>query len=280
VARHVLSDSRELELSDIPARQVECRYARDSAHYKLPPQRARLAKVAAAFSRSNWLTQHGLTYRQLRAMRCIHLPSNCPSTLFKMRLLSLLSLLSPLLPTALAATAASSTLTLQAWPLSSPSPVPIASISLSQASAIINDFTPLAPSKNAKDLVRIGVLDASGKWHGSAAPATFFSSSVDRIIILHVDDKGEVYHVGVGTTEVENPLIAFERERKEKKKDKKDKNAIKLKKSDVKKREGTTTVEVKRTDKAALPVLNKPIVLNAEGKLEGQGEEEKSFLQK
>jgi hypothetical protein len=77
--------------------------------------------------------------------------------------------------------------------------------------------------------------------------AASFSDQYHKKFIIHVDEKGEPFHVGFGTS--------------------------------AKGSGDEVEVEIKKRNVGPKPILNKPIVLNAEGKLEGK-EPEKSFLQK
>jgi len=79
--------------------------------------------------------------------------------------------------------------------------------------------------------------------------AASFADEYKKKFILHVDERGEVYHIGFRT-------------------------AGRSTGSD-----SEVEIEVSQRAKGPQPSLNKPIVLNAEGKLEGK-EPEKTFLQK
>ncbi|KAF1999996.1 hypothetical protein P154DRAFT_392724, partial [Amniculicola lignicola CBS 123094] len=90
-------------------------------------------------------------------------------------------------------------------------------------------------------------------WRGVVTSAASFDTKFSQKFTLHVDEKGEVYHVGFGTS-LRNPSA-----------------------------KGTgheeVVVEIVKREVGSKPVLNRPVVLNAEGKLEDK-EPEKSFLQK
>jgi len=195
--------------------------------------------------------------------------------------LPLISAFAALLSTALAA--GPSTVAVSAWPLSSPSPIPIASITLTSSSsssepiAKLDSFDGLK-SNNPRDLIRIGFHDSEGKWRGTVAPAAWFDKHVDRTIILHVSQKGEIYHIGVGSEEVPDPKVVVKKEREAMTKKQK-KKLPKVKVSELVRRDGVTTIEVVEIDRAPMPALNRPVVLNPEGKVESK-EEEKTFFQK
>ncbi|KAF2803766.1 uncharacterized protein BDZ99DRAFT_452848 [Mytilinidion resinicola] len=164
-----------------------------------------------------------------------------------MRLLNLL-----LLPAALA-----STITIYTNPLHQdsasaiPSPTPLATISYdpSTASASLASYHPPTGAYTPSHLLRIGLFDpATKEWKGVVTSSASFADEYLKRFTLHVDEQGEVYHVGFGTT-------------------------AKIAGSDE------VEIEVSTRAKGPQPSLNKPIVLNAEGKLEGK-EPEKTFLQK
>jgi len=171
--------------------------------------------------------------------------------------------------------------TIYAWPLSSPSPAPLASVRLSSSasdgsSAALVSYTP-PKSRHPNELVRIGLYDdATGKWRGSATSAAFFGEHVDRQITIHVDESGTPYHVGVGATDVPDPAKV----KKDKKQKKKDKKAKKEASKVVEWRVGETTVEVAVPEDPPAPVLNKPVVLNDEGMVKAPLEQQRTFMQK
>ena len=186
-----------------------------------------------------------------------------------------------LLTTALAAPDA---VTIYAWPLSAPSPAPLASVRLHAtadgAAATLVSYTPPKP-RHATELVRVGLYDAAtGAWRGSATSAAFFGEHVDRAITLHVDGAGVPYHVGVEAADVPDPdRVKKELVKKAKKKDKKKakKEASKLV---VEWRAGETTVGVWEPEDAPTPALNKPVVLNDEGMVKAPLEQQRTFVQK
>ncbi|KAF2205008.1 hypothetical protein GQ43DRAFT_344654, partial [Delitschia confertaspora ATCC 74209] len=81
--------------------------------------------------------------------------------------------------------------------------------------------------------------------------ASTFTPSYKKKFLLHVDEKGEVYHIGLSTS-------------------------ARAQRSET---EDEVEVEVVRRGAGPRPVLNKPVVLNREGRVEGK-EVEKTFLQK
>jgi hypothetical protein len=179
------------------------------------------------------------------------------------------------------AAASSKTITIYAWPLSASAPKPYADVSISSTGGsavylaeLLSD--PKAPSVTDEP-VRIGLYDPSTKaWRGSVASGAVFGQKVDRKLRVHVDRKGEVYHVGLETDEIPNPSkLKFNL----KKSDKKGREAAKQAKK-AEWRDGVTSVEVVPQDDAPVPFLNKPVVLTPDGKVDAPAGEEKTFLQK
>jgi hypothetical protein len=130
------------------------------------------------------------------------------------------------------------------------SPIPLAQIEYDadQPVGTLASYTPPTGSYAPDHLIRVGLSDAkSGSWRGIVTSAASFSEQYHKKIVVHVDDKGEPYHVGFSTS--------------------------------AKGSGSEVEVEIVKRSPGPQPVLNKPIVLNAEGKLEGK-EPEKSFLQK
>lgn len=153
------------------------------------------------------------------------------------------------------AVASSVTLYVSSVPVSSdssiiPSPIPLAHIEYStdQPAGTLISYTPPTGSYSSDHLLRIGLTDSKpDSWRGIVTSAASFSEQYSKKFVVHVDEKGEPFHVGFGTSA----------------------------------RGSGEEVEVEIVQKVSgpKPVLNKPIVLNAEGKLESK-EPEKTFLQK
>lgn len=168
------------------------------------------------------------------------------------------ALLLTLSSTLAAADTTRSTVTVYAWPLSTPSPTSFATIVLeaSQTAPIAEvksvRLPSISPSKD--ELVRVGLYDSATKqWTGTATAASSFAQGLGRKLTLHVDDNGEVYHAA---------LSAYTLPGKSKKKD-------------------VLDVEVVPKTPGAQPILNKPVALNADGKVpQPEQKDERSFLQK
>ncbi|KAF9696886.1 hypothetical protein EKO04_005076 [Ascochyta lentis] len=131
-----------------------------------------------------------------------------------------------------------------------PSAIPLAQIEYDadQPVGTLASYTPPTGSYSADHLLRVGLTDPkTGSWRGIVTSAASFADQYHKKFVVHVDEKGEPYHVGFGTS-------------------------AKGAGEDVE-------VQIIKRSPGPKPVLNKPIVLNAEGKLESK-EPEKTFLQK
>ncbi|KAF1953640.1 hypothetical protein CC80DRAFT_142919 [Byssothecium circinans] len=134
-----------------------------------------------------------------------------------------------------------------------PSPVPLAQLDydVETATGTVTSYTPPQGSYSSEHFVRVGLHDPKTKsWKGVVTSAASFAEQYKQKFVVHVDEKGEVYHVGFSASAKGNGG------------DKKE-----------------VDVEVVKKGAGPKPVLNKPVVLNAEGKIESK-EPEKSFLQK
>ncbi|KAF2191026.1 hypothetical protein K469DRAFT_719994 [Zopfia rhizophila CBS 207.26] len=131
-----------------------------------------------------------------------------------------------------------------------PGPVPLAQIDYdaSTIAASLSSYTPPTGSYSPQHLFRVGLSDPkTGEWRGVVTSAASFADDYKKKFVIHVDEKGGVYHVGFGTS--------------------------------ARGKDDEVEIQVVKRASGPTPVLNKPIVLNAEGKLEGK-EPEKTFLQK
>jgi hypothetical protein len=131
-----------------------------------------------------------------------------------------------------------------------PSAIPLAQIEYDadQSVGTLASYTPPTGSYSDDHLLRVGITDPkTGSWRGIVTSAASFADQYHKKFIVHVDEKGEPYHVGFGTS--------------------------------AKGAGEEAEVEIVKRNPGPKPVLNKPIVLNAEGKLESK-EPEKTFLQK
>lgn len=130
------------------------------------------------------------------------------------------------------------------------SPVPLAQIEydVEQSIGTISSYTPPTGSYNPDHLLRVGLSDpGSGSWRGIVTSAASFAEQYHKKFVIHVDEQGVPYHVGFGTSAM--------------------------------KAGQEVEVEIVKRSPGPQPVLNKPIVLNADGKIDSK-EPEKTFLQK
>lgn len=175
----------------------------------------------------------------------IHIDKSSPATMLLAKLL--------LLPVAIAS---SVTVYVSSVPVSDssaviPSPIPLAQIEYDadQSVGTLASYTPPTGSYASDHLLRVGLSDPkSGSWRGIVTSAASFADQYHKKFIIHVDEKGEAFHIGFGTSAKVSGDNAVE-------------------------------VEIVKRNPGPKPVLNKPIVLNAEGKID-EKEPEKSFLQK
>ncbi|KAF9739849.1 hypothetical protein PMIN06_004869 [Paraphaeosphaeria minitans] len=133
-----------------------------------------------------------------------------------------------------------------------PSPIPLVQISYDadQTTGTVVSYTPPQGSYTPDHLLRIGLHDTkAGTWKGVLTSAASFAEEYKKKCVVHVDEKGEPYHVGFSTS-VKGAGEGDELE-----------------------------VEIVRREVGPKPVLNKPVVLNAEGRIDSK-EPEKTFIQK
>ncbi|OJD40014.1 cyclin-dependent protein kinase regulator pho80 [Diplodia corticola] len=159
-----------------------------------------------------------------------------------------------LLTTALAA--ADKTLNIHVWPLDASAPQHLAQLSYNaaNASATVVSWKPpkgifTAAGSDPNGLVRIGLQKPD--WTGILTAAAALGPEYKKTLVLHADAQGVVYGVGFGA----EPRAAETGE-------------------DV------VEVKVEKVQAGPAPFLNKPVVLDEKGKLAGQEEPEKTFLQK
>lgn len=141
-----------------------------------------------------------------------------------------------------------------AWPLSASKSQSLAKLTYNSEQATVLQYkAPALPA--GEEIVRIGFHHPStGSWSGIATSAANFAEGKDKKIQLLLNEQGEVYHVGFKTSDWPTSGKGGS------------------KKDDM-------SVEVVPMKAASTIHLNKPVVLDAEGKLAGQPEE-KTFLQK
>ena len=173
------------------------------------------------------------------------------------------------------------TLSIYAWPLTAEKPTPIAIIKLNPSSdnpvpsaSLFKYNAPSFPGTDA-DIIRVGILDpTTEKWTGTAVSKAAFARGYDRKFLLQFDEKTkQVWHVSLLASEV--PPFVVDKKIK-------DKQAIAEAKKKAKEplRAGQTTAEIVPAQTAPLPVLNRPIQLNVDGKVPEVEGDQRTFLQK
>lgn len=142
-----------------------------------------------------------------------------------------------------------------AWPLSSPKSQTLAKLSYNSTHATVKSYTaPKIPA--GEEIVRVGFHHpgAGDKWSGVATSSENFSPGKEKKILLHVNTQGELYHIGFKTSGLGSS-------------------------SKIGTGKDEMSVEVLQIQKGQGPHVNKPVVLNAEGRVDDK-EPEKTFLQK
>jgi len=196
----------------------------------------------------------------------------------QLKIMQLLAVFMTLSSVALAAISSpSSTLILYAWPLDASSATPLGTldivavkhqatqhdslqISLPAKDIFQADLSKFNPSDAQSDMyVRIGWFDGTTKdpdsWRGTLSSAAVLADDkgLKRRLVVNVDERGEVFGVGLQATLPQGRTAGDE----------------------------DLEIMVVKTQPGPKPALNRPVKLNAEGKVEGpQKGEEKSFLQK
>ena len=140
-----------------------------------------------------------------------------------------------------------------AWPLSASTSQRLAQISYTSANATVKTYAaPQIPAGD--DTVRVGFYHPSASWSGVATAASNFAPGKDKKLQLHVNTRGQLYHVGFKAADIPSSSTSG-----------KGKDGL--------------GVEVVKMQQGPAPHLNKPVVLSADGKVEAK-EPEKTFLQK
>lgn len=146
------------------------------------------------------------------------------------------------------------TIDIFAWPLSASKSQTLAKVSYTSNNATVKLYTP-PKIPTGEDVLRIGFHHPSGSWSGIATAAENFNPGKEKTLLLNMNSAGEVYHVGFKTRDVDS-----------------------IGSKNVKAKD-ELAVEVVRMARGPTPVMNKPVVLNADGKVD-EKEPEKTFLQK
>ncbi|KAJ6262878.1 hypothetical protein Dda_1435 [Drechslerella dactyloides] len=120
------------------------------------------------------------------------------------------------------------------------------------ASSLSASFNPMTDGLklDPNEAFRVGILKR-GKWIGSVRSGKMLQPNMASTITLHVDEKGEIFHVELDAVEI--PQGAEKPE---------------------------TEIVILRPFAGVQPTLNKPVVLMPDGRMAPPKEEEKTFLQK
>jgi len=114
------------------------------------------------------------------------------------------------------------------------------------------------------------------KWTGTVVSRDLFASHVQRKFQLHIDPKtSSVYSVSLSSTAMPSPESDDTS-----KVDKKKKNKDKATRSKEAPHPGPPMVQVIEPQLSPGPVLNKPVVLNVDGKVDQPDTDNRTFLQK
>ena len=177
-----------------------------------------------------------------------------------MRLFSAFSLISAFLAPLTASQTGKQQVTVYTWPLSDSKPHVFAEITYDSQSlsASTKKYHPLTPSSSG-DLVRVGLYDSkTSDWVGVVTAGSQFESNRAKQLTIHIDQEGRPFYVGFATS---TPS---------------EEKPVKGKKTTTE--EGLEII-VKPPVQGPQPHLNRPVVLNQDGKVD-EKQPEKSFLQK
>ncbi|KAI7120851.1 hypothetical protein KC343_g18032 [Hortaea werneckii] len=143
-----------------------------------------------------------------------------------------------------------------AWPLNPPQSTLLAKISYNSTVATVDSYQPFAPPAPA-----VPVSVGFKHWHGAvwscvSTDASNFAAGKDKKLQLHLDQNGDLFHLGFKASDVGGSHGKTKESKK-----------------------GDLSVEIVPVNKGPSPALNKPIVVNQDGSMPDKVEE-KSFFQK
>lgn len=154
---------------------------------------------------------------------------------------------------------------IQVWPLESTQPQQLAQVTYnpSTLTSTVSALSPPQGPYQSENLVRVGLYDSkTSDWRGIVTSAASFDTKYQQKISLHLDDDGSVWHVGFSAYPKPKSIVQ---------------NANM--KIDTITDASQVVVEIIKPSAGPTPVLNKPVVLTAEGKVQ-EKEPEKGMLQK
>ena len=195
-----------------------------------------------------------------------------------------------------AASSAEQSLTIYSQPISpSSKPKPLAQLTFNAAtlSTSVSSYTPSAPIEGA-EYVRVGLYDPkSNAWRGNVlTSASSFKPGNKPRLEVHVDDSGNVWHIGFEA--YAKPVDSRQERKEERRKSREAAKATSGASAKKKKGKGAKDSPSSESEESTEPPLhvqivkpsdppqvhlNKPVVLNEHGKMPAQ-EDQKSFLQK
>ncbi|KAI9652054.1 MAG: hypothetical protein M1831_007246 [Alyxoria varia] len=181
--------------------------------------------------------------------------------------------------------------TIWSWPLTASTPQPLAQVSYNTdaSSSSVTKYTPPKPPHSSDSQIRIGLYDQkTSSWKGVLTTAESFDQAYKPQVQLLLDeDSGDVHHIGFSSYGV--PESDRERRRRERREAKAQESSQKQGKAEKPRRKkemearekgnSELLIQIIKPDVAPLPHLNKPVIVDAEGKLP-DSEQEKTFLQK
>lgn len=156
------------------------------------------------------------------------------------------------------------TVTVWAWPFSSPSPQELAKISFdAQAmTTTVLEYKQPRFSESIDSAIRVGLYDVeTTQWRGVLTAAASFDTALQQQIILLLDGSGDVYHLAFGGAA--RPA----------------KSTNAKTSGGVFADSGPLKVTLERPTPGPRVQLNKPVKISKEGKVD-EKEPEKGFLQK
>lgn len=197
--------------------------------------------------------------------------------------------------------------TIWSWPLSASSPSPLATVNYDPISlnTSVAAYTPpkdlpLTPPPNPgtldlDGLVRIGLYDSkagASSWNGTITHASSFNPKHQHQLSLVLTSSGQPLSVSFAAfAENIDPREERRRQKREERQRRREEEAkakgkepkskagrASAKKKEESRKKEQPLVEVTKQREGPLPVLNKPVQLNSEGRVEQK--DEKTFLQK
>jgi len=160
------------------------------------------------------------------------------------------------------------TVTVWAWPFSSPSPQELAKVSYdAQAmTATVIEYKQPGFSDSTGAAIRVGLYDVeTTQWRGVLTAAASFDKALQQQLILLLDDSGDVYHLAFGGAAQPTKSSKISTTAKTS--------------ADALADRGPLKVTLERPTPGPRVQLNKPVKVSKEGKVD-EKEPEKGFLQK